>query len=186
MVMLFSLLSCKENKTEDENPKKDTITAPVGQSESDTIPVDDNIPVEDPINDIKKEFSRINAAALTKKHYTYQCDELMAIDYYYEGDTVVKAVVDYGTVGDHYQKSEFYYKDGKLFFFYDFTEGGPACEGCQMKLEQRYYVKDDLVIKYIKNKKEEKCTTCNFSQRSTPYRALKAAKTLDFKTAFCS
>ena len=187
-LLLFTLFSCKEA------PKEDTVTEPTADSArvitdhpgEEALPVTDSLDTSNPIAVIKGEFARINAAKLTKKPYTYQCDELMKIDYYYEGDDVVKAVVDYGTVGDHYQKSEFYYKDGKLFFFYDFVEGGPACEGCEMKLERRYYVKDDLVIKYMNNQTTEKCTTCSFSQKSIPYRALKAAKTKDFKTAFCS
>lgn len=188
LFILVTLFSCKENKEEktDTATAEDTIRVVTDHPEPEGVSVPDTLNADDPIRSIKKEFARINAASLTKKTYTYQCDELMTIDYYYEGENVVKAVVDYGTVGDHYQKSEFYYHDNKLFFFYDFVEGGPACEGCEMKLEQRYYVKDDLVIKYIRNQKEEKCRTCNFSQRSTPYRALKAAKTLDFKTAFCS
>lgn len=183
----FCLFSCKEieKKETTTSISTDSVNVVNVQPEQ-AIPATDSLDTSDPIAVIKGEFARINAAKLTKKSYTYQCDELMKIDYYYEGENVVKAVVDYGTVGDHYQKSEFYYKDGKLFFFYDFVEGGPACEGCDMKLERRYYVKDDLVIKYIKNQTTEKCTTCNFSQKSAPYRALKAAKTQDFKTAFCS
>lgn len=185
--LLLALFSCKDSPKENtvtETPADSVQTIP-NQQESDAVSVKDSIDSSDPIAVIKLEFARINSAALVKKSYTYQCDELMKIDYYYEGENVVKAVVDYGAVGDHYQKSEFYYKDGKLLFFYDFVEGGPACEGCEMTLEQRYYVKDDLVIKYIKNQTAEKCEICNFSQKSTPYRALKAAKTLDFKTAFC-
>jgi hypothetical protein len=188
ILMLLTLFSCREAPKENtvKETSTDSATAVTGHPEEDAAPVTDSINASDPIAAIKGEFSRINAAKLNKKSYTYKCDELMKIDYYYEGNDVVKAVVDYGTVGDHYQKSEFYYKNGKLFFYYDFLEGGPACEGCDMKMEQRYYVEDDLVIRYIKNKTTEKCKTCSFSQKSTPYRALKAASTLDFKTAFCS
>ncbi len=188
LLLLFALFSCKDNSAGETktDTTQDTLKLQNVPPEPESVPIKDSIASNDPVAFIKKEFARINAASLTKKSYTYQCDELMKIDYYYEGKDVVKAVVDYGTVGDHYQKSEFYYQDGRLVFFYDFVEGGPACEGCEMKLEHRYYVKDDLVIKYIKNDKEVKCTTCNFSQKSVPYRTLQAAKTLDFKTAFCS
>ncbi|MGQ2984930.1 hypothetical protein [Flavobacterium sp.] len=185
---LFCLFSCKESQEKESVTSTSTDSVPTVDTrpEEQALPVNDSVSTSDPISSIKGEFTRINAAKLTKKSYTYQCDELMKIDYYYEGKNVVKAIVDYGTVGDHYQRSEFYYKDGKLFFFYDFVEGGPACEGCDMNLEQRYYVKDDLVIRYIKNGATEKCKNCSFSQISTPYRALKAATTQDFKTAFCS
>ncbi|WP_294820491.1 hypothetical protein [uncultured Flavobacterium sp.] len=187
LIVTLSLVSCKEEKTKEtvKEAFADPVRVVTDHPEKEAESATDTVNASDPIAIIKSEFTRINSSSLTKKSHTYQCDELMKIDYYYEGENVVKAVVDYGTVGDHYQKSEFYYKDGKLFFFYDFVEGGPACEGCEMKLEQRYYIKDDLVIKYIKNQTPEKCEICNFSQRSTPYRALKAAKTLDFKTAFC-
>jgi hypothetical protein len=185
ILVMLTLFSCKEKPEEDNTvgTTKDTVSTLPAQPGTEAATVTGPT---DPVSSIKAEFARINASSLTNKHYTYKCDELMTIDYYYEGENVVKAVVDYGTVGDHYQKSEFYYKDNKLFFFYNFVEGGPACEGCEMKMEKRYYVKDDLVIKFIKNDKEEKCTTCNFTQRSVPYRALKAATTKDFKTAFCS
>lgn len=184
----FFLFSCKESREKETTTSISTDSVRIinEQPQKQVLPANDSLDASDPIAVIKGEFARINSAKLAKKSYNYQCDELMKIDYYYEGDEVVKAVVDYGTVGDHYQKSEFYYKGGKLFFFYDFVEGGPACEGCDIKLERRYYVKDDVVIKYIKNQTTEKCTTCSFSQKSVPYRALKAAKTQDFKTAFCS
>ncbi|MEL1244436.1 hypothetical protein AAEO56_09205 [Flavobacterium sp. DGU11] len=185
IIILFSLLSCKDNKARNETTTQDTIPIETDHPENKVIPAPESKASSDPIDSLKKEFTRINTTSLSKKTYTYKCDELITIDYYYEGDNVVKAVVDFGTVGDHYQKSEFYYRNNKLFFYYDFTEGGPACEGCIVKTEKRYYVQDDKVIKYMKNKEVANCTVCSFSETSLPYRVLSAAETKDFKTTFC-
>ncbi|RZJ75782.1 MAG: hypothetical protein EOO45_04515 [Flavobacterium sp.] len=139
-----------------------------------------------PMESIKVNVAEINTGnSLSKKSYTFPCDETIKIDYYYNGADIFKTVVDYGTVGDHYQKKEFYYQNNKLIFYHDFVEGGPACEGCEMKLEKRWYIHSDKVIKYTENNKDKQCETCVFSANSLPYAILRGFKTGSFENILC-
>ncbi len=139
----------------------------------------------DPIAEIRKRVEYINTASLDKKHYEFMCDEKMTADYFYDNGELVKVAVDFGTVGDVYAKEGYYYDKGKLIFNYEFTEGGPACEGGIETNEYRSYVQNDQVIHYLKNKDVAKCRTCEFKARSRQYKVLKATNEQEVKAALC-
>jgi hypothetical protein len=139
----------------------------------------------DPIAAIRKRVEYINTTNLEKKHYEFMCDEKMMVDYFYDNGELVKVAVDFGTVGDVYAKEGYYYDNGKLVFNYEFTEGGPACEGCIEKHEYRTYIQNDKAIKYIKDKNVERCRTCEFGPKSRQYKVLKAKTQDEVKAALC-
>ncbi|MEJ5994933.1 hypothetical protein WG904_10935 [Pedobacter sp. Du54] len=139
----------------------------------------------DSITFIKEKVKHINTTVLEKKHFEFLCDEKTKVDFFYENHEIVKISIDFGTVGDVYAKEDYYYSRGKLIFFYEFVEGGPACEGCIKTNEFRSYIKNDKVFKYLKDKEIEKCRKCEFSVNSRQYRLLNATTLADVKAVVC-
>jgi len=135
---------------------------------------------------IRQQVEHINTATLKKEHIEFMCDEKTTVDYYYENNVPLKIAVDYGWVGDAHAKEDYYFNKGKLIFFYEFTEGGPACEGCIKTNEYRSYIKDDVVIKYLKNRYEVKCKRCEFGQLSKPYKLLMTTKADEAQKVLCN
>ena len=181
--LLLLIYSCNESKTPRENIK-DTSTVVVKETEKllDTGAKSS----DDPITDIRNKVENINTKTLTKKHFEFMCDEMMKFDYYYDNGELVKISVDFGTVGDVYAKEDYYYDAGKFIFKYEFVEGGPACEGCIKKNEYRSYIKDNKVIKYLKDKTQTNCRTCEFSSKSKENKLIFAKNTADIKTIMCN
>ena len=141
--------------------------------------------VDDPIIDIRKKVEKINTTTLTTKHFELMCDELMKVDYYYDNDQIVKISVDFGTIGDVYAKEDYYYDAGKLIFKYEFVEGGPACDDCIKTNEYRSYIKQNKVIKYLKDKTETTCRLCEFTDYAKENRLLFAKNVDDIRTVMC-
>lgn len=141
--------------------------------------------VDDPIIDIRKKVEKINTTTLTTKHFELMCDELMKVDYYYDNDQIVKISVDFGTIGDVYAKEDYYYDAGKLIFKYEFVEGGPACDDCIKTNEYRSYIKQNKVIKYLKDKTETACRLCEFTDYAKENSLLFAKSVDDIRTVMC-
>lgn len=138
-----------------------------------------------PLAAIRQRVEYINTADLKKKTFEFMCDEKMVVDYFYEGDEIVKITVDFGTVGDVYAREGYYYRDGKLIFIYEFVEGGPACEGCIKKNEYRTYVDNDKTIKYMRDANVLPCRKCDFDAASRYYKLLKASAAEEIKAIMC-
>jgi hypothetical protein len=184
VLFMLILISCHENKRAQQPQRirapqqvRKEVVAICGQSGATVI---------DPIVAIRKKVERINTIQLQQRHIEFQCDEKTKVDRYYNGKQIVKIVVDYGTIGDVYAREEYYYDAGKLLFVYEFVEGGPACEGCIKKNEYRSYVKNDKVIKYLKDTKKVACRRCEFGPKSKPYRLLKGKTQEEVKAILCS
>ena len=139
-----------------------------------------------PISFIRQQVEYINTTNLKHKHIEFMCDEKTKVDYFYEGDAPVKIAVDYGWVGDVHAKEDYYFNQGQLIFFYELTEGGPACEGCIKTNEYRSYIEGNKVIKYLKNKDETKCKRCEFGTASKPYKLLMTSSAEEAKKALCN
>lgn len=139
----------------------------------------------DPVAWIRQKVEHINTAGLESKHFEFMCDEKMKVDYFYEQGEIKKISIDFGTIGDVYAKEDYYYDEGKLIFFYEFVEGGPACEGCIQKNEYRSYIKNDKVFKHLKDKDQAKCRKCEFPKTSKPYKLLTAKNTEQIKLIMC-
>jgi hypothetical protein len=139
----------------------------------------------DPINSIRNIVEGINNSDLKTKHFEFMCDEKMLVDYFYLNNEIVRISVDYGTIGDSYAKEDYYFANGKLVFNYEFVEGGPACEGCITKNEFRSYIRNDKVIKYLKNKSLQKCRKCEFDLSSKQYKLLQTEKPEEIKWILC-
>lgn len=153
---------------------KDTVILPIVQKTS------------DPVALIRQQVGHINTAGLQARHIEFMCDEKTKVDYYYEKTFPVKITIDFGWVGDAHAKEEYYFNKGKLIFVYEFTEGGPACEGCIKTNEYRSYIQDDKVVKYLKNKDEMQCKRCEFGQLSKPYKLLMTSKPDEAKKVLCN
>lgn len=188
------MVSCSQNKPKNHN--NDVDTAAVGSKASaDTtiLKSPDNLQIDsattsspaNPIDAIRRMVESINNMKLEQKHFEFMCDEKMLVDYYYNNLKLVKIHVDYGTIGDVYAREDYYYNNGKLIFNYEFVEGGPACEGCIKKNEYRSYIKDDKVIKYLKDKTVEQCRKCEFGPSSKQYKLLTAKNQAQVKAILC-
>lgn len=183
LLAIACLVSCKGNETTkaDENSvvSTESPTSEIENSENKTETV------TDPIVSIRTKVERINTQSLTKKSFEFMCDEKMMVDYFYDGDEIVKIAIDFGTVGDTYAKEGYYYDDGNLIFVYEFVEGGPACEGCIETHEYRTYVENNAVLKHLKDKNETECRKCNFSKKSRHYKLLSAKTEQEVKALLC-
>lgn len=160
-------------------------TVNVDTTQADTVVTKPEEQPADPIAAIRQKVERINTAKLEKKHFEFQCDEKMMVDYFYDNGKIVKIAVDFGTVGDVYAKEGYYYDNGKLIFIYEFVEGGPACEGCIKTNEYRSYISNDKTIRYLKDKTEQPCKKCDFVPSSRHYKLLKAATAEQMKAILC-
>lgn len=161
------------NKRDTSAVIKDSIVAPAVQKTSDPVAV------------IRQQVEHINTTKLKTKHIEFKCDEKTKVDYYYENTFPVKISVDFGWVGDVHAKEEYYFNKGKLIFFYEFTEGGPACASCIKINEYRSYISEDKVFKYLKNKDEVQCRRCEFGALSKPYQLLMTSTPEDAKKVLC-
>ncbi|MGV3460627.1 MAG: hypothetical protein ACO1N9_09270 [Flavobacterium sp.] len=185
--MLFTY--CNDIKKTDATTVNDsatTVTEPVVDTvQRESVLEEPNDKPTDQIASIRQRVEYINTANLEKKHYEFMCDEKMTVDYFYDKGEIVKVAVDFGTVGDVYAKEGYYYDKGKLVFNYEFTEGGPACEGCIKTHEYRTYIQNDKAVKYLKDKNVETCRTCEFGAKSRQYKVLKAKTQDEVKAALC-
>lgn len=181
-----TLISCKQEKeTAPADVPVQTETKSVTETDTTTNKATATMDDSDPIVSIRKKVEHINTIELRKKHFEFLCDEKMKVDYFYDGNNIVKITVDFGTVGDVYAREDYYYHNGDLIFMYEFTEGGPACEGCITTNEYRYYIANGKTIKSLKNKTEQPCRKCEFSKSSRQYKMLKATTEKEVKAAAC-
>lgn len=179
-ILCFALFGCNEPEKKQHTVTKDSSSS---ASEAEVKP---KITTTNPIEFIKQKVNLINTSNLQKKHFEFTCDELTKVDYYYNGDQLVKIAIDFGTVGDAYAKEDYYYDDGKLIFKYEFVEGGPACEGCITTNEYRSYIVNNKVIKYLKNKDVAACRKCEFSANSKELLLIKANDVAGIEAVLCS
>lgn len=182
-IILLGVACTQTDKTETKVIDKSTRDSSIAESK--TSKPEKQQEIIDPIAVIRKKVEHINTTTLTKKHVEFMCDEQTKVDFYTENGEIVKISIDFGTVGDVYAKEDYYYDAGKLIFFYEFVEGGPACEGCIKTNEYRSYVKDDKVIKYLKDKDQQQCRKCEFGPSSRQYKLLNTQTTVEMKQIIC-
>ena len=106
------------------------------------------------INSIRQQYSAINkrAARLRKvkkplSGYSLEGGDLLA---YFDGPSILKiAVTHYGEMGR--SAEEYYYKDGQLIFVFEkvFHYNRPMTGKVVRTAENRYYFKDDKLIRWI-------------------------------------
>jgi hypothetical protein len=202
LLLLVFLFSCNQ----DQNVQTvEVITAPA-------IDTSANIPLDPDLNDsetaiaianeskaiindtnqmvqsIREEYARIGKYNLKKKSVKFHCKdnpEDLKVDYYLSNDNkVVKIAIDWGAAGDFSSFDEFYYKNNELIFIFKIISGGAANEK-QTDLEQRTYVYEHNVIRYMEDKKIMPCNTCSYPEKSYEYRILKAIGSKNVESAFC-
>jgi len=181
--LLPLMVACSDNATKSKTISNDSVSnkvPPFKKTEKEATDTSTN-----PITSIRAAVNTINTSALQKKTYRFTCDEKMIVDYYSREGEIVKISVDFGTVGDSYAKEDYYYEKGELIFFYEFVEGGPACEGCTTRHEYRSYISDGKVFRYLKDDRQESCRKCSFDTNSRQYKLLKAGTTEQVKALFC-
>ncbi len=140
------------------------------------------------IESIREEYARIGKYNLKKKSMQFHCKdnpEDLKVDYYLNNESkVVKITIDWGAAGDFSSFEELYYKNDQLIFIFKTISGGAANEK-QTDLEQRTYVYEHNVIRYMEDKKIKPCNPCAYSDKSYEYRVLKAIGTKNVESAFC-
>lgn len=182
LACIIVFASCNDKSISKETTIVDTIavTEPAAAK-----PVEVSTAPLTPMDSIKQEVARINTANLPSKSFSFKCDEMVKITYHYTGKEISKVIIDWGTVGDAYQREEFYYKNGRLIFDYDVLEGAGAYEGGDKKLERRHYVINDKAVKYMENDKVLPCKYCDYNKSSKQYKMLAAEATHDFESVLC-
>ncbi|ALM48464.1 hypothetical protein AMR72_05845 [Flavobacterium psychrophilum] len=192
MKKLFIVLCCaaivsckKETKANPATSPAQNEATPATQNDTATTTEATPIDESDPIAAIRTKVERINTTELKKKHFEFMCDEKMKVDYFYEGNEIVKITVDFGTVGDTYAREDYYYDNGNLIFNYEFVEGGPACEGCIKTNEYRSYISNNKTIKYLKDKTTQPCKKCEFGKSARQYKLLTAGTENEVKAILC-
>ena len=187
LVPLLVIMSCNQGEKNQPATATDSISAPITAKAPNMATVLEPIRAKpsSTIEAIRQKVEHINTAALQKKHFEFMCDETMMADYFYENGEIVKIAVDFGTVGDVYAKEGYYYNAGKLIFLYEFTEGGPACEGCIKTNEYRSYIANDKTVKYLKDKSEKPCKKCEFKPSARQYKLLQAITQQEVKDILC-
>jgi hypothetical protein len=140
------------------------------------------------IESIREEYARIGKYNLKKKSMHFHCKdnpEDLMVDYYLNNDNkVVKITIDWGAAGDFSAFEELYYKNDQLIFIFK-TISGAAANDVQIDSEQRTYVYEHKVIRYMEDKKIIPCNTCAYSEQSYEYKILKAIGTANVESAFC-
>ena len=185
-ILVILLQSCGQssnNSTGSNTEQKDAagITAPVSPvSGSDSS----STKTSAAIGRIRDEYNRINTTQLTQKKITFECDIEGTATYYFENNKVVRIVIEDGFAGDNSTTSQYYFKDGKLMFIYEVHLGGSAT-GPDTRKEERTYVQDNKVIKYMEYQNEAPCTTCGFSDTSKEYKLFRANDAGSIRKALC-
>ncbi|WP_345330916.1 hypothetical protein [Mucilaginibacter defluvii] len=181
-VIAFMLAACQTKEQKNNDTVRHGLTDTVADTSAAILKADTAV---DTITYIKQKVEHINTQNIQPEHTEFMCDERMKVDRYFENGKLVKISVDFGTVGDVYAKEDYYYDNGKLIFKYEFVEGGPACEGCIKKNEYRSYVADNKVIKYLKDKNQERCRTCVFEPKAKENKLIKAKSNQEIEAILC-
>ena len=136
------------------------------------------------ILEIRSEYQRINNLSTKASQHVVTCDVKDTINYFTDNGEVVKVAINFGFIGDGISSHEYYYRNGKLIFVFKVSYSyGPASG--ESKFEERYYVKNDSTIRYIRNLEITGCNSCSFSPKSREYLALEAFKSGDYAAAVC-
>jgi hypothetical protein len=174
LVFSIALLSCNKKTADTETNTVDStaVTTPAEAEPAQEQTAEAPTAPLSPVDSIELDVARINAANLHAVAEDFVCDEKVNLIYYYDGKTIVKITIDWGTVGDASHKEEFFYQDNKLIFDYDLVEGAGAYPGGDSKLERRHYVVNDKVVQYTENKVVKPCEHCGYKASSKPYKIL--------------
>ncbi|CAM3744557.1 hypothetical protein MUGA111182_06700 [Mucilaginibacter galii] len=136
---------------------------------------------------IRREYQKINAMPLTKKHYTYEssgCADGGVVDYFLNNRQIVK-ITESGAIGDGSWVNEYYYSNGKVIFIFETTVGGPAI-GKITKTADRYYVKNDRPVRVMEGSKIVPVNSRAVEIIKTANKIYKAYITKDFVAALCN
>lgn len=179
-VILLLLLQCQ---------KKEGITKETAQTHEkvDSIKVKDTNepPDEEYIQWIKKQYAIINAKKIKPQSFTFTCDVENTINYYFENEKIIKISIQWGYLGDGESYTEYYYDQDNVFFIYERYIGGPA--GLEPETnEERYYIKNNHVIRFMKNQEIVPCEeNCILDENSQPTQALQAFTDKQFPKRLC-
>lgn len=139
------------------------------------------------IEEIRTVYQKINSTTLMKETYHYEaegCVEDGVVEYYFDKQQIVK-LIESGAIGDGSWRTEFYYRNGKLIFCFEYLTGGPA-EGPEQKMEHRVYVKDGKVIRFMEGQKIIPADSAATDLVATGNKLLEAHATKDFAKAMCN
>lgn len=105
----------------------------------------------DDVSLIQREIIRINGITSEIRIFTFPCNgKEVEITYYLDKGKTAKIRIDWPIVDGRYHNEEYYFKDGKLIFDYDYVERREGCVDCPPSLEKKTYIADD-VVQYLEN-----------------------------------
>lgn len=171
--MLF-LWSCRQNESTQHQARRIAL--------SDTAK---NRKAPDSLQFIKNTFKSINTGRLDSLVFSFMRDEKTTVKKFYNKGNVVKAVIDWGAVGDAYHYEEFYYHQNKLIFEFDLLEGVGACDNCDFKRETRNYIKNNMVFLSTENGIKKACKVCVIDTNYRAYQILQAKDSKALKERLC-
>ncbi|OQP40423.1 hypothetical protein A4D02_16035 [Niastella koreensis] len=139
------------------------------------------------IEDIRTAFKDINSNNTYKvEKYTYEaagCADDGRLEYYLDKQQIVK-IKESGSSNDVSSTTEYYYRDGRVFFIYQLIAGGVA-NGELQKTEFRIYVKDGKAIRFMQGQEIIPVYSKTTNMMETAVKLLKARTTKNFKEVLC-
>lgn len=142
------------------------------------------------INEIRAEFKKINSLPLRKETYKVaSCadgnDPGGTITYYLtDSGEIVKVLVEWPVLSNHSVVSEYYYKNEQVVFRYESVVRSQA-HSPEGKTEYRFYIKNNILIRYMENQKIAFLPHWFLDADSNEYVVLAAFTSKDFSAVLC-
>ncbi len=163
MICIF-MLSC--NNSTDSNSQVVELVEKEQSKDSEgnsTTPNNSTTNIDEQIKAIKQEFKRIEEGIedfLVIKKSEEEEEEMEPTDfkaYYEEGNKLVKLTAEFA-LGHGAEETDYYYKDGELFFVYQKQYSEASIQGPFTFLEHRTYFHKGKVIRVLKKEFSTKDT----------------------------
>ena len=139
----------------------------------------------DDVSLIQREIIRINGITSEIRIFRFPCDEEVEVTYYLDKGKAVKILIEWPVINDRYHKEEFYFKDAKLIFEYDYLEGGTSCEDCLPVVEKKTYIDGDKPIQYLENDSVSDCIDCRYEEDHLAYLLYPARSRQELREILC-
>ena len=138
----------------------------------------------DEVTLIQREIIRINGITSEVRIFRFPCDKEVEVTYYLDKGKAVKIVVDWQAMNNGVHKEEFYFKDGKLIFDYDYVEAGTDCDDCLPMVEKKTYIADGQPVQYLENDSVGNCD-CRFDEDHVAYLLYPARSRQELQKILC-
>lgn len=139
----------------------------------------------DDVSLIQREIIRINGITSEIRIFKFSCEEEIEVTYYLDKGKAVKIVIDWPVIDGRDHQEEYYFKDGKLIFDYDYAEGGEHCADCLPALEMKTYISGDKPIQHLRNDSLADCSDCHYDETHPAYQLYPARSRQELREILC-